>query len=187
MALVVKFMKNFLFAPAQYADIPKCTDTADDTFLFDQGPARGLGKIRFHDYRLAYDRVTTPNVSLFKEQIEAFRRLLLDAGPNEAQAKDIDYLLTLGECFSLIVYGQLILENAPHLSVEDALLEQIFEFMLRDMSGFALDVFGKTSSSAEQKRLALEIIRAPVSDPARFDNIWWEHVFALKGKYAKGI
>ena len=184
MALVVKFMKNFLFAPVDYPEIGKCTETADDTFLFDQGPTRGLGKIHFHDYRLAYDAVDMPNVNLFKEQIEAFRHLLVKAGPDESQAKDIDYLLALGECFCLIAYGQLILENVSHFKLEDALLEQVFDFMLRDMSGFALNIFSKTSSTADQKQLALDIIRAPVSDQTRFDSIWQEHVFALKGQYA---
>lgn len=187
MALIVKFMKNFLFAPAQYPEISKRTETADDTFLFDQGPTRGLGKILFHDYRLAYDVVNTPNVNLFKEQIEAFRHLLLKAGPDEAQTKDIDYLLALGECFCLIAYGQLILENTPYLEVEESLLEQIFDFMVRDMSTYALNIFSKTSSNEDQKRLAMEIIKAPVSDQARFGSIWQEHVFALKGQYDTGL
>jgi acyl-CoA dehydrogenase len=187
MALVVKFMKNFLFAPTTYPEVGKHTETADDTFLFDQGPARGLGKILFHDYRLAYDTHDTPNLKLFKEQIEAFRRLLLKAGPDESQSKDIDYLLALGECFCLIAYGQLILENAPHFKIGDALLEQIFDFMIRDMSAYALNIYSKTSSSPDQKRLAMEVIRAPVSDQKRFDIIWKDHVFVLKGDYKTGL
>ena len=187
MALVVKFMKNFLFEPTQFPEIRKCVETADDTFLFDQGPTRGLGKILFHDYRLAYELCDTPNVELFKEQIEAFRLLLIKAGPNEDQARDIDYLLALGECFSLIAYGQLILENAPHFNVEDDLIEQIFDFMVRDMSSYALNIFSKTSSTEDQKRMAMEIIRAPVADPTRFENIWQHHVYALKGQYNTGL
>lgn len=187
MALIVKFMKNFLFVPRQYPEIGKITGTADDTFLFNQGPTRGLGKIQFHDYRLAYDTVDQPNIKLFKQQIEAFRRLLAEARPDEAQARDIDYLLALGECFCPIVYGQLILENAPHLGAGEELLEQIFDFMVRDISAGALGIFSKTSSTSEQKRLAMEIIRAPVSDPVRFDSIWKNHVFALKGAYDTGI
>jgi len=187
MALIVKFMKNFLFAPTHYPEVGKRTETADDTFLFDQGPTHGLGKILFHDYRLAYQTADTPNVNLFKEQLEAFRRLLLKAGPDDAQSRDIDYLLALGECFCLIAYGQLILENAPHCKVEEDLLEQIFDFMVRDMSTFALNIFSKTSSSIDQKRLALEIIRAPVADQARFNSIWQQHVYALKGQYNTGL
>ena len=187
MALIVKFMKNFLFEPAEFPDIAKCTETANDSFLFDQGPARGLGGVLFHDYRLAYEDFETPNVESFKRQIEAFRCLLLRAGPDKEQAGDIDFLLALGECFCLIAYGQLILENAPHLEVEEDLLEQIFDFMVRDMSAFALGIFSKTSSTDEQKSLALEIIRSPVSDPDRFDRVWQQHVFTLKGQYNTGL
>ena len=187
MALIVKFMKNFLFESAEFEEVGKRVETADDTFLFDQGPARGLGSILFHDYGLAYETLDTPNIELFKGQIAAFRCLLLKAGPNEAQAKDIDYLLALGECFCLIAYGQLILENAPYWKVGEDLIEQVFDFMVRDMSAFALNIFSKTSSNEDQKRLALDIIKAPVADPVRFDTIWQQHVFSLKGVYKTGL
>ena len=187
MALIVKFMKNFLFESKEYPEVGKHTETADDTFLFDQGPTRGLGNIQFHDYSLAYETVETPNVELFKQQIAAFRCLLLKGGPNAAQAKDIDYLLALGECFCLIAYGQLILENAPYFKVDSDLLEQVFDFMVRDMSAYALDIYSKTSSTEDQKQLALDIIKAPVSDPARFERVWQQQVFALKGQYSTGL
>ena len=187
MALVVKFMKNFLFESTGYPVIGKRVDTADDTFLFDQGPTRGLGRILFHDYRLAYETVESPNIELFKKQIAAFRCLLLRAGPDAVQARDIDFLLALGECFCLVAYGQLIIENAPYFEVEEDLLEQIFDFMVRDMSAFALNIFSKTSSTEDQKSLALEIIQAPVANPARFDKIWQQHVYALKGQYDTGL
>ncbi|MBN8464049.1 MAG: acyl-CoA dehydrogenase, partial [Dechloromonas sp.] len=48
MALIVKFMANYFFAPAEYPEIPRRGDRANDDFLFNQGPARGLGAIRFH-------------------------------------------------------------------------------------------------------------------------------------------
>ena len=187
MALIVKFMKNFLFESTEYDEVGKHTATANDTFLFDQGPARGLGNILFHDYRLAYEKFDTPNIERFKTQIAAFSCLLLKAGPDEAQSRDIDYLLALGECFCLVAYGQLILENAPYFDVEDDLLEQIFDFMIRDMSASALEIFNKTSSTQNQKSLALDIIKAPVANQARFDRIWKEHVYALKGVYDTGL
>ncbi len=187
MALIVKFMKSFLFTPQDFPEVGKVVETADDTFLFDQGPTRGLAKIKFHDYKLAYGMFDTSNIRLFKQQIEAFKQLLAKAGPDEKQMKDIDYLLALGECFCLVVYGQLILENAPYMDVDEKMLDQIFDFMIRDMSAGALGIYCKTSSHSEQKRLAMEIIRAPVPDSGRFDEIWQNHVFALKGVYNTGL
>jgi len=187
MALIVKFMKNFLFESAEYPQVGKRVDTADDTFLFDQGPTHGLGKILFHDYTLAYEKYETPNVELFKRQIAAFRCLLLQAGPDDKQARDIDYLLALGECFCMIAYGQLILENAPYFDVDEDLLEQLFDFMVRDMSAHALNIYSKTSSTARQRELALEVIHAPVTDQARFERVWQQHVYTLKGQYGTGL
>ena len=51
--LLAKFMPNFLFAPdAALPLIGRRDDDADDTFLFNQGPTGGLGKVRFHDWRV---------------------------------------------------------------------------------------------------------------------------------------
>ena len=81
----------------------------------------------------------------------------------------------------------MILENAPYFEVEDDLLEQIFDCMIRDMSASALEIYSKTSSTKHQKSLALDIIKAPVANKARFDRVWQEHVFALKGVYDTGL
>ena len=107
MALVVKFMPNYFFFPAEFPEIPQRDDPTNDAFLFDQGLTKGLGKIQFHDYALAYDSVDLPNVHIFKEQIGTFKEMLFAARPSEEQIKDIDFLLNLGELFSLVAYGQL--------------------------------------------------------------------------------
>ena len=73
MALIVKFMQNYFFNPADLPQIGRRDEASDDSFLFDQGPTKGLGKIRFHDYNIAYDSVDLPNVNVFKEQIATFK------------------------------------------------------------------------------------------------------------------
>src|SRR5439155_5322402 len=92
-ALIVKFMPSFFFAPADLPEVPRRDEAANDDFLFAQGPARGLGAIRFHDYRATFARWDLPNVTLFAEQIEVFRELLATAPPDAAQQKDVDFLL----------------------------------------------------------------------------------------------
>ena len=82
-ALIVKFMPNFFFNPNEYPAIPKMDDPGHDGFLFNQGPTRGLGKIQFHDFNLAYNKVNLPNVNIFKEQIAIFRESLMMASPSE--------------------------------------------------------------------------------------------------------
>jgi acyl-CoA dehydrogenase len=181
-ALIVKFMANYFFNPAEYPDIPQRSDAANDEFLFHQGPAKGLGQIRFHDYNKAYNSFDLPNVNLFKEQIKVFKELLARATPSEAQQKDTDFLLTLGEAFTLVVYGQLILENARLYGVDDDTVDQIFDFMVRDMSKFALQLYGKLSSTPAQMEYCLKLIRRPAVDEARYQRVW-SLVHALKDEY----
>ena len=181
-ALIVKFMPNFFFNPAVYPAVPQRTDAIDDAYLFRQAPAGGLGKIRFHDYNLAYDSVDLPNVNLFQEQIELFKRLLATATPSAEQQKDIDFLLALGELFALVVYGQLILEAAPIHGVDDDAIDQIFDFMVRDFSAHALTRFSKPSSTEAQMALCQQMIRRPVVDHERTMRVW-QTVYGLDGRY----
>jgi acyl-CoA dehydrogenase len=186
MALIVKFMKNYLFAPAEYPEIAERNDLADDTFLFHQGPTKGLGKIRFHDYRETYEKFDLPNVEVFKKQIKGLRKLLMTARPDEAQARDLDYLLTLGELFALVVYGHLILEKALMDETDEDLINQMFSVFVRDYSGYATELYGKPSNSGRQRKLIRKLIRAPVANPEQFETVWQEQVYTLKDQYELG-
>ncbi len=183
MALIIKFMANYFFNPGQFPEIPKRDDPADDAFLFNQGPTKGLGKIQFHDYNLAYDGVDLPNVVIFKEQIATLREFLATATPSEEQAKNIDFLLSLGELFTLVAYGQLLLEKYRMDSLEEDLVEQIFDFMVRDFSKFALQIYSKPDSTAKQMDLCMKMIRRPVVNTERFQRFWEQYVYSLKDTY----
>ena len=183
MALIIKFMQNYFFNPAEFPDIPRRDDVANDDFLFNQGPTKGLGKVQFHDYNIAYDSVDLPNVNVFKQQIKAFKTFLIKATPDDKQAKDIDYLLALGDCFTLVVYGQLILENKAIKGIEDELIEEIFDFMIRDFSKYAVNILTKPSNSETQTELAKAFIQSPVPNAKRFEKIYQEQVYTLKGNY----
>jgi acyl-CoA dehydrogenase len=184
MALIVKFMANYFFNPKTYPEVPRRDDPANDEFLFRQGPTRGLGKIQFHDYNIAYNRVDLPNVRVFKEQIKLFKDFLMQAPPNELQVNDIDYLLALGEILTLVAYGQLIIESRNFYDVEDDLVDEIFDVMVRDFSKYALSLHMKPSNSERQRSLSLKMIKPPIPNQRRFEKIWETHVYALKGQYS---
>ena len=107
----------------------------------------------------------------------------MQAPPTKEQSKDIDFLLTAGEMYTLVVYGQLILENAKIYSLEAELLDQIFDFMVRDFSKFALQLYSKPSSTEGQMAHCLKMIRKPVVDTARYEKVWSGHVSKMKGQY----
>ncbi|HIJ81441.1 MAG TPA: acyl-CoA dehydrogenase [Desulfuromonadales bacterium] len=182
-ALIVKFMQNYFFNPAEYAEVPRRLDPVNDDFLFNQGATKGLGKIRFHDYRSVYKASTLPNVQIFSEQIALFREFLFKATPDTAQQKDIDFLLTVGEIFTLVVYGQLILENTALLAIDDDLVDQIFDFMVRDLSKFALQLYSKPSSSEAQMEYCMKLVRKANVDEGRYQRVLERCVYSLKGVY----
>jgi acyl-CoA dehydrogenase len=182
-ALILKFLPNYFFAPATFPVVPTRSDPADDLFLFDQGPTSGLGKIRFHDYRPAYAAWDLPNVNRFEEQTGVFTAFLAKKNITDAQQKDLDFALTLGELFTLVVYGQLILENAGFLRVAPDVVDQIFDFMVRDFSRLAVELYGRAGTTPEQAGDCLRMLRKPAADAERANRIWTNEVLPLADAY----
>ncbi|MFF8642782.1 acyl-CoA dehydrogenase family protein [Streptomyces sp. NPDC015345] len=183
LALILKFMRNHLLDPAEYAPVPTRLDAADDAFLFRQGPARGLGSVRFHDWRAAYDAyASVANVARFREQADALCEFVTTAAPDEEQSRDLDLLLAVGQLFALVVHGQLILEQARLTGLDEDVLDELFAVLVRDFSAHAVELHGKDSATEEQQRWALGAVRRPVVDEARSARVW-ETVESLAGAY----
>ncbi len=175
MALVLKFLPNYLLKVAEVPVVDK-QGPGDDPFLWEQGPARGLGAIAFGDWRVPYDAYAhLPNVAVFREQADGLVAFPL---PDAEQAKDLDLMLVLGELFTLVVYGQLILEQGA----SDDLLDQVFDVLVRDFSTYAVSLHGKASSTKAQQQWALDHVRKPASEPERYARVWAE-VHGLAGAY----
>jgi acyl-CoA dehydrogenase len=183
LALIAKFIPNYFFNPQKYPLLPTKNEPVNDNFLFHQGPARGLGKITFHDYHEAYESYDLPNVEIFLEQIETFKSFLSEATPDEAQQRDFDFSLPVVEIFTLIVYGQLILENATIYKVDLDIVDQIFDFMVRDFSNFALELHNKPGSTPAQMDFCGRMLKKPAVDQERYQRVWEDHVHALNGVY----
>lgn len=182
-AQILKFMPNYMFNPAGYPQIGTRDDAADDVFFWHQGPVGGASKVQFADWAPVYERNTgIPNVGRFFEQVTAFKELLATAAPDQDQRSDLDFVLVIGHLFSLVVYGQLILEQAELTGLDADLTDQIFDVMIRDFSAYAVELHGKPSSTTDQQAWALSAIRKPVTDSARFDRVWHE-VAAYDGAY----
>ena len=188
LALVLKFLPAYAAAAAgratDYPAVPVRLDPADDAFLFAQGPASGLARIGFQDWRPAFTRFAgLRNVVIFLEQVEAFGKLMATAGPSGDQARDLDFLLTIGQIFTQIVYAQLVAEAAA-LAIDGAAdgaregtsaacaglseghVDRMFGVFVRDVSEYAVALHGQASATAAQQAAALELIRRPVPDAA---------------------
>jgi len=186
-ALILKFMANYFFNPAEYASIGQRSEPKNDDYLFQQGPAKGMGDIQFHDYNIAYSDWDLPNVNVFREQTAVFAEMLAEAPPDESQSRDTDFLLTVGEIFTLVAYGQLILENAGICHVPADIVDQIFDCFVRDFSKFALQLYSKPRCNSEQSAYCLKMIRKPAADDERYERVWIDQVHALKGAYEMSL
>jgi acyl-CoA dehydrogenase len=121
-------------------------------------------------------------VTRFAEQAEGLKTLLTTAPPSEEQITDLDFMLTLGELFTLVVYGQLILEEAALTGLPTDTVDQIFDVLVRDFSAYAVALHGRASSTEAQQAWALENIRKPIVDEDRFASVWGK-VRDLAGAY----
>ncbi|ALG86081.1 acyl-CoA dehydrogenase [Gordonia phthalatica] len=149
-------------------DVRVRREPSDDTFLFKQGPSSRLGKIRFGRWREAFDGFAhIPNVAVFTEQAAAFQVLLATAAPTDEQQRDVDFLFAIGELFTLIPYGQLILEQADIDDADPAVVDHIFDLLVREFSRHAVTLNGKPTATPEQQTRSLNLIRRPIADPAR--------------------
>jgi len=191
LALVLKFLPAYAAAAAGHAascaTVPVRLDATDDGFLFAQGPASGLSRIGFPDWRPAFGRFRKlPNVALFLEQVEGFGRMMSSAGPSGPQSKDLDFLLTIGQIFTEIVYAQLIAEAAA-LAIDgaadgrregtssdctglsEAHVDRMFAVFVQDVNEYAVALHGRASATTAQQSAALGLIRHPVvnEDAAR--------------------
>ena len=183
--LLGKFMPNFLFAPnSELPVIGRRDDAADDSFLFAQGPTGGLGKVRFHDWRAPFESFARlANVALLREQVDMLAEMLASATPDAVQQADIDFAFAVGQLFATVPYAQLILEEAALSGMDDAVVDEIFALLVRDFNSYAVELSDKPSTTDEQARFAMRMIRRPATDPARDDQIWKDHVLPVNGAY----
>lgn len=183
MALTLKFMTSFLYNPAELPPVPVRRDPGDDEALFRQPGAAGLSKVRFADWRIPFRRFEhLPNVALFLAQAERFVQFPVQAPMTDAQLADLDFQLAVGELFTLLPYGQLIVEQAALAGTAEELVDAIFEVLVRDFAGYTLGIFTKPSSTPAQQDWALAALAKPVSDPERARRLYAE-VLGYAGSY----
>ncbi len=185
MALIVKLIPSYFFNPGEFDEVPRLNGAENDDYLFRQGPTRGYAKIQFHDYKKAYESKDLPNINVFKEQIKAFEEFFVVSGMDlkDQMMNDFDYLLAVGEIFTLVAYGQLIIESAAIEKIDDGLLDQMFDFMVRDFAEYGLDLCSKPSNTTQQQDACMKMVKRPVHDQERFETVLKDHVYSLIDTY----
>ncbi len=185
MALIAKLIPSYMFMPGEFEEIGRITNGNNDDFLFHQGPTKAYAKTKFHDYNKAYNSLShLPNVKVFIEQINAYKEYLVASGEDlSKQMMNFDYLLAVGELFTMVAYGHLIIESAKIEDVSDEVMNQMFDMFVRDFSMYALDLYGKVSNSDVQIEKLLKCIKRPVGNIDEYENVLNKEVYSLADVY----
>ena len=185
MALIAKLIPGYMFMPAEFEEIGRITDNRNDDYLFHQGTTHGYAKTKFHDFNIAYSSIAhLPNVKVYMEQIEAYKEYLMVSGQDIGkQMLEFDYLLAIGELFTMVAYGQLIIESAKMEGVSDEIMNQMFDLFIRDFSAYAVDLYGKPINTDVQIEKIIKMIRRPVANQPEFEKVLNEEVYSLVDAY----
>ena len=183
LAQIIKFIPAYLFKNSECPDVPRRDEAGDDTYLFKQTAGK-LTTVTFPDYSLAYEGFDLPNIGIFREKIESFRQFFLKASPDAGQSKNIDYMLNIGEMFTLIVYAQLILENLQHHPMPDELVDRIFSYLVRDFSEFALSQIANFELTPEQENYFTLMMKKPIINEENDQKLWQSNILPLVSAYS---
>lgn len=185
MALIAKLIPSYMFMSAEFEEVGRITDDRDDTYMFNQGRTRGYAKTKFHDYMIAYNSLAhLPNVQVYIDQINAYKNYLMVSGQDLGkQMMDFDYLLAVGELFTMVAYGQLIIESAKIEGVSDEVMNQMFDVFVRDFSMYAMELYGKPLNTEAQSEAIEKMFRRPVVNQEEFEKVLREEVYSLVDTY----
>jgi len=185
MALIAKLIPSYMFMPGEFEEIGRITDNRNDDFMFKQGPTKAYAKTKFHDFNKAYNSLShLPNVKIFQEQIQAYKEFLMASGTDLAkQMMEFDFLLSVGELFTLVAYGHLIIESAKIEGVKDEIMNQMFDMYVRDFSAYAVELYGKPINTEVQLEKIMKMIKRPAPMKDEFEKVLKEEVYSLVDVY----
>ena len=189
MALIAKLIPSYMFMPAEFEEIGRITDNRNEDYLFHQGRTHGYAKTKFHDFNIAYNSVAhLPNVKVFLEQIQGYKEFLMVSGEGLGkQMMEFDYLLAVGELFTMVAYGQLIIESAKIEGVSDEVMNQMFDLFVRDFAAYAVELYGKPINTDAQLEKIMKMIKRPVPNQAEFEKVLNEEIYSLVDVYIQNV
>ncbi|WOO88080.1 acyl-CoA dehydrogenase [Mollicutes bacterium LVI A0039] len=183
MGLVIKFMQNYFYNNIDYPKYGIVDDIKDDKNIFDQRLG-GFSKVQFPNYLDSFDGYDSENIKRFIAITELFKEFITKCPPTEAQAKNMDYMLHIGEIFTSIVYAQLIVEGAELNDVDDLLVDQIIKYFILDINKYALTQLNTQDCSEEGRAILGKIAQSGPEVNKEIDEYFWkEFVQVNDGAY----
>ena len=80
--------------------------------------------------------------------------------------------MAVGRCFSIIVYAQLIAENAVIAGIAPDLISLIFHGLIQDLSADAIQLMSAYPRKSPERRALSKIVRVPYSSPEDIESVF---------------
>ena len=183
MAVVAKLMRNFLFDPGTFAPVARMDQPGDDAYMFKQ-KLGGMVTIQFPDIRAAFESAPGTNAAIFQEQVALLIDYLTQSPPSMEQLADLSYLFELVELVTTVAYANVAYEGCLQNEVDPDLVEEIFRFLVKDFSGYALALLQGHTSTPDQESTLRKMLIKPALDAARFNRVWEGHVAVQADQYS---
>lgn len=173
LGLVIRFIHNYFYDNVEYPKYGIIDEQKDDSNIFDQALG-GLNTVKFNHYIDSFESFEGPNIKRLIKVIELFKTFVTVCHPSKEQSTNMDYMLNIGQIFTSIVYGQLIIEGANLYDVDEALVEQIAKYLILDINKYALAQLNTQENTEEAIDLLQKLVQTgPVVNIAQ-DQIFWE-------------
>ncbi len=163
--LTMQFIHNYFADKISALADPKSLILADapagENSLLPELSTKNAKDIPFRHFLEAYrPLLAIPNVRIFTRQIRAFRRLALLTLAGVDAANNLEITISLGKCFAIIVYAQLIAQNAVLCGIPKQLTAVIFGGLIGDLASatgrvIALQPRGKLQQFLQRRLLVI--------------------------------
>ncbi|MEQ9408187.1 MAG: acyl-CoA dehydrogenase family protein [Fuerstiella sp.] len=171
--LTARFVEPYFHAAdTDTPPVPPIAADAGENLYWMEARYRNFGTVRFVDCLKSYDAFSElKNVSLFVQQVSVFRRFARVTTAALNPVVDAGQRVTLGRCFSIIAYAQLIAENCHAIQMPRPLVSVIFHGLIQDLTQEALQLAAMFPDDGSQRAELQRMVRVPETNAAEFEHV----------------
>jgi acyl-CoA dehydrogenase len=131
--------------------------------------------VQFDSFLAAYEKMDhVQNVRLFVVQAKAFREWITGEARPIDLAGDAALSVAVGRCFSIIVYAQLVAENAIIAKLSPSTISLMFHGLVQDLTAETMQIMSVYRRKSPERLALSKVVRVPHTS---FDD--GESVFQL--------
>lgn len=147
-------------------------DAGENPFLM-QAHDRNGKTVAFADFLRAYEPFrSVDNVKLFIKQVKAFR-LVAEGGVAALNPSlDAGVIISMGKCFSVVAYAQLVAENCLLADAAPSMVSVIFHGIIEDFSAEALKLSAMFQPGSAKRALLKRVVRVPKTIEADLESVY---------------